>query len=217
MRVRGALVWLLWSASAAGTTIHSAAVSYQSGTFIIEVDALLDVAESRARTLLTDYNHLERFSPAVERSEILNSHAPGEYRVRTVTQICLWFYCQRMTRVEDVVEAHDGSITAVVVPQLSDFSSGNMRLNLWQEVAGTRMLIRSEVTPDVWIPPLLGPWLIKRALYAEAVETVHNLERLAAKATQSNGAGTSTAFGKENGVSYEVSKLLPAKHIDGYL
>jgi hypothetical protein len=197
MIVRGALVWLLWSASAAGTTIHSAAVTYQSGSFIIEVDALLDVAEARARTLLTDYSHLERFSPAVERSEILNTHAPGEYRVRTVTQTCLWFYCKRLTRVQDVVEAHDGSITAVVVPQLSDFSSGNMRLNLWQEVAGTRILIRSEVTPDVWIPPLLGPWLIKRALYAEALQTVHNLERLAAELASNRPAAEITSWSRQ--------------------
>ena len=114
--------------------------------------------------------------------------APGEYRVQTVTQTCLWFYCKRLKRVQDVVEAHDGSITAVVVPQLSDFSSGSVRLNLWQEVDGTRILIRSEATPDVWIPPLLGPWLIKRQLHADALETMHNLERLAAELAPPNAA-----------------------------
>jgi hypothetical protein len=183
MRAGVLLGWLLWSASAAGATIHSAAVRYQSGSFIVEVDALVDVAEPTARALLTDYTHLERLSPAVERSEILDTREPGDYRVRTVTYTCLWFYCKRLTRVQDVVEAHDGSITAIVVPELSDFSHGTMRLNLWQETAGTRILIRSEVTPDVWIPPLLGPWLIKRELHAEALQTVHNLERVAAEAT----------------------------------
>jgi hypothetical protein len=183
MRAGALLVWLLWSASAAGATIHSAAVSYQSGSFIVEVDALLDCAETKARALLTDYNQLERLIPAVERSEILDVREPGDYRVRTVSYTCLWFYCKRLTRVQDVVEAHDGSITAIVVPELSEFSHGTMRLNLWQETAGTRILIRSEVTPDVWIPPLLGPWLIKRELHAEALQTVRNLERVAAEAT----------------------------------
>jgi len=186
MRAAGLLVWLLCSASAAGGTIHSAAVTYQSGSFIVEVDALLDVAESRARAVLTDYKHLERLIPAVERSEILNRRAPGDYRVQTVTHTCLWFYCKRLKRVQDVVEAHDGSITAVVIPELSDFSYGNLRLNLWQEATGTRILIRSEAAPDVWIPPLLGPWLIKRELHAEAVQTVHNLERMAAEASPSD-------------------------------
>lgn len=186
MRAAGLLVWLLCSASAAGGTIHNAAVTYQSGSFIVEVDALLDVAESRVRAVLTDYKHLEQLNPAVERSEILETHGPGEYRLRTVTQTCLWFYCKHLTRVQDVVEAHDGSITAIVIPELSDFSYGTMRLNLWQEVAGTRILMRSEVAPDFWIPPLLGPWLIKRELRAEAVQTVHNLERIAAEVSQSD-------------------------------
>jgi len=182
MRTAGLLVWLLCSAPAAAGTIHNAAVTYQSGSFIVEVDALLDVAESRARAVLTDYQHLERLIPAVERSEILNTREPGNYRLRSVTQTCLWFYCKRLTRVQDLVEAHDGSISAIVVPEQSDFSYGTMHLNLWQEVAGTRILVRSEAAPDVWIPPLLGPWLIKRALRAEAVQTVYNLERMAAEA-----------------------------------
>ena len=186
MRAAGVLVWLLCSASAAGGTIHSAAVSYQSGSFIIEVDALLDVAESRARAVLTDYQHLERLIPAVERSEILAKREPRDYRLRTETQACLWFYCKRLRRVQDIVEAHDGSISAVIVPELSDFSYGTLRLNLWQEETGTRILIRSEAAPDVWIPPLLGPWLIKRELHAEAVQTVHNLERMAAEASPSD-------------------------------
>lgn len=186
MRVVGLLVWLLCSAPAAGGTIHSAAVTYRSGSFIVEVDALLDVAESSARAVLTDYRHLERLIPAVERSEILDTREAGDYRLRIVTDTCLWFYCKRLTRVQDVVEAYDGSITAVVVPELSDFSHGTMRLNLWQEATGTRILIHSEVTPEVWIPPLFGPWLIKRELHAEAVQTMHNLERLAAEATQSD-------------------------------
>ena len=182
MRAAGLLlVWLLYSASAAGGTIHNAAVSYQNGSFIVELDALLDVDESTARAVLTDYKHLERLIPAVERSEILTTREPGDYRLLTVTHNCLWFYCKRLTRVQDVVEAHDGSITAVVIPQLSDFSYGTMRLNLWQETAGTRILVRSEAAPDVWIPPLLGPWLIKRELRAEAVQAVHNLEQVAAE------------------------------------
>ena len=61
-----------------------------------------------------------------------------------------------------------------------------MRVNLWQEVAGTRILMRSEAAPDVWLPPLLGPWLIKRDLRNEAVQVVHNIERAAAEATQTD-------------------------------
>jgi hypothetical protein len=128
---------------------------------------------------LTDYNHLGRVNDAIEVSEILKTRKPGDYQVRTETEACVWFYCMRVHQVQDVIEAYDGSVTATVIPALSDFRQGYARLNLWQEPGGTRVLIRSEVEPDFWIPPIIGPWLIKRKLRSEALETVRNLERVA--------------------------------------
>ena len=59
----------------------------------------------------------------------------------------------------------------------SDLRHGYARVDMWQESEGTRILIRSEVEPDFWIPPLIGPWVIKKKLRSEALETVRNLER----------------------------------------
>ena len=156
-----------------------ASANHQSGVYFVEVDALVNVPEPRVRELLTDYNDLGKINPAIEVSEILKTREPGDYQVRTVTEACVWFYCKRIHQVQDVIEAEDGSVTATVIPELSDFRNGYARLNLWQEPGGTRVLIRSEVEPDFWIPPLIGPWLIKRKLRSEALETVHNLERVA--------------------------------------
>lgn len=185
----GCLV-LVWAASAAlAGKVYTAAVSHQSGVYRVEVDALVSVPAPRVRQLLTDYNHLGRLNDAIKVSEILKTRKPGDYRVRTVTEACVWFYCKRVHQVQDVIEAYDGSVTATVIPELSDFRHGYARLNLWQEPDGTRVLIRSEVEPDFWIPPIIGPWLIKRKLRSEALETVQNLERVApAGALPHNGA-----------------------------
>jgi hypothetical protein len=163
--------------------VYMASANHQSGVYLVEVDALVNVPEPRVRELLTDYNDLGKINPAIEVSEIIKTREPGDYRVRTVTEACVWFYCKRIHQVQDVIEASDGSVTAIVIPELSDFRSGYARLNLWQEPGGTRVLIRSEVEPDFWIPPLIGPWLIKRKLRSEALETVHNLEQVAQQDT----------------------------------
>jgi hypothetical protein len=180
MNTRGLLplLWLLSLGATAGE-IYTAAVSHRDGRYSVDVDVLVDVAEPRARALLTDYNRLHRLNSSIELSEVLLERGPGDYRVRTITEACVWFYCKTIHQVQDVMEAHDGSITAIVIPGQSDFRYGYARFNLWQEPAGTRILIRSEVEPDFWIPPLIGPWLIKRKLRSEALETVHNVERLA--------------------------------------
>ena len=181
MRAGLLLLWLLWCVPAAGGQVYKAAATHQEGSFVVEVDALLDAGEATGRSLLTDYAQLGRLNPAVEHSEIVEAREPGDVRVRVVAQTCLWFYCRRFERVQDIVEAHDGSITAVVIPELSDFSHGFQRFNLWQETAGTRLLMRAELTPDFWIPPLIGPWLLERELRSQALETVRNLERVAAQ------------------------------------
>lgn len=159
--------------------VYAVSASQQGAAYLVEVDALVNVPESRARRLLTDYNHLGRINPDIKRSEILLTRGPGDYRVRTVSEVCVWFYCKRLHQVQDVIEAQDGSVTATVLPGQSDFRYGVAHLNLWQEPGGARVLIRGELEPDFWIPPVIGPWLVKRKLISEALDTVRNLERVA--------------------------------------
>lgn len=174
-----ASVCVLWAVAGMAGKVYMASASHKYGVYLVEVDALVNVSEPRVRELLTDYNNLGKLNPAIEVSEIIKTREPGDYQVLTETEACVWFYCKRIHQVQDVIESYDGSVTATVIPELSDFRNGYARLNLWQEPGGTRVLIRSEVEPDFWIPPLIGPWLIKRKLQSEALETVRNLERVA--------------------------------------
>lgn len=182
--VAGLGIWLALSTfGASAGKVYTALVTHQSGSYFVEVDTLANAPEPAVRSLLTDYEHLSRVNPAIESSEILLERKAGDLQVRTVTKACVWFYCKRIHQVQNVIESQDGSITAVVIPEQSDFKHGYARINLWQEPTGTRVLIRSEVQPDFWIPPVIGPWIIKRKLRSEALETVHNLERVAIRET----------------------------------
>lgn len=89
---------LLCSTMAAAGKVYTAVVTYESGHYVVEVDALVEVAESRARELLTDYNHLDRVNPAVEVSEILDDRGSGDYRVRTVPGPASGFSANASTR-----------------------------------------------------------------------------------------------------------------------
>jgi hypothetical protein len=179
MRWISVLAVLVASATASAGEVFTALVTHQAGSYTVEVDALVESPEPAVRALLTDFSHLERVHPAVQSSEILAEISPGHYRVRMVTKACVWFFCKRIKQVQTMVEGIDGSITATVDPAQSDLKHGYARIELWQEQLGTRVLIRSEVEPDFWIPPVIGPWFIMRRLRSEALETVYNLERLA--------------------------------------
>jgi len=173
--------------------VYMAAASQQGRAYQVEVDALVSVPEPRARELLTDYAHLGRINPDIRVSEILLTRGPGDYRVRTVSEVCVWFYCKRIHQVQDVSEAADGSVTATVIPEQSDFRYGYVRLHLWQVPGGTRVLIRGELEPDFWIPPVIGPWLVKRKLLSEALDTLQNLERVAKPAPAPQASASKNA------------------------
>ena len=162
-----------------GADIHAAHADHQGRRYSVRVDAQVSASQPDVRRLLTDYNHLGRLNPSIKTSEILLQRTPRDLRVRTVTKVCVWVFCKRLLQVQDVTESDDGALTAVVIPELSDFRYGYARVRVWPEPAGTRVLLSGELEPDFWIPPFIGPWMIKRKLLDEALLTIGNLERVA--------------------------------------
>lgn len=151
--------------------------------YVVEIDARFAAPPERLRALLTDYAHLGRINDSIRHSEVMEVNSPQHHCVRTEAEVCVTVFCKRIVQVQDVSVLPDGDILATVRPTRSDFSYGVARWKFWQEPAGTRMRFRSEIEPAFWVPPLIGPWLIQRALHAETLKSVHNLERLAEHAS----------------------------------
>lgn len=179
--MRGLALALAVTAAGAGD-IRQVSVDRHGDLYRMEVDALVQAPASGVRARLTDYAHLDRLNGSIKSSELLPGTAPGEPRVRIVTRACVWFFCRTIEQVQSVRETRDGWIEARVIPELSDFKRGSARFSIHPEAGGTRVLILSEVEPDFWIPPVIGPWLIKRKLRSEVLETVSNLEAHARRA-----------------------------------
>ncbi len=140
----------------------------------------LEMPAHTLRALVTDYAHLARLNPAVVESRVL-SHRGGVTRVRTVVRGCIAFFCFDVHQVQDVRALPDGAIVAVTVPALSDFRYGRAR---WRIVArgarACRLDFEAVIEPSFWVPPLIGPWLIRYKMRQEALRTAATLERLAA-------------------------------------
>lgn len=163
---------------ATGTEIERLAVSYDGDTFRIELEARLDASPSTVYGLLTVYNHLERLSPGVVEAQRLNSAPPGEIWVHTVTEGCVAFFCRTLERVIQVQEHPELRITTQVLPDRSDFRSGRARLRIIPRNGGSRLEYRARMTPDIWIPPVIGPWQVKRNVRWNYRRMVFRLEQL---------------------------------------
>jgi len=165
-------------------TVHAGelldvAVGESGGRYAVQVEVHFDAPAARLRALITDYAHLDRINDAIRRSEVLAVNGPGRHRVRTEAQVCVGPFCKRIVQIQDVEVLPGGDVLATLRPEGSDFRYGRAEWRFRPEADGTRMHFRSEIEPAFWVPPFVGPWLIKRALEAEALRSVANLERLA--------------------------------------
>ncbi|WP_297527345.1 SRPBCC family protein [Thiohalobacter sp.] len=176
-----ALLFCFLALPAQAAELLNVLVEQRGTVYRVELDARFAAPAGRLRTLLTDYPHLDRINPSIHTSEVLAGAGPGRDRVRTVAKVCVAIFCKEIEQVQDLEVAPDGSINATVRPKQSDFRYGFARWRFEEDAAGTRMRFVSEIEPAFWVPPLIGPWLIQRALRAEALESIHNLERLAGK------------------------------------
>ena len=158
-------------------------VKYSNGTFFLDFNALIDARYETVHTVVTDYDRLHELSDAVLESVVLGTPRPREKRVRFLAQVCLLVFCFKKSLVVDVIEDPEGVFSARVVPELCDFNAGH---GTWRFSAAdalhTRVQYLGEHSPAFWIPPVIGPYLIKRKLIREAMETIQKVETITANA-----------------------------------
>ncbi len=147
----------------------------------------LEMPARELRAIITDYAHLARLNPAIVESKVL-ARKDGVTRVRTVVRGCIAFFCFDVHQVQDVRARADGEIVAVTVPALSDFRYGLARWRIVPRGAhACRLDLEAVIVPSFWVPPIIGPWLIRHKMRDEALRTAATLERLAS-AGEGSGA-----------------------------
>ncbi|MGH8281731.1 MAG: hypothetical protein ACRERZ_06020, partial [Gammaproteobacteria bacterium] len=78
-----------------------------------------------------------------------------------------------------VVELTPQDIVAQVIPQKSNVTSGSSSWHLEPEGDGTRMHWEMTITPDFWIPPLIGPAFVEDEMRTQGQYTAEGVEKLA--------------------------------------
>ncbi len=164
-----------------GAATLEATVSYNAGRFSLYAVSLIDLPEPRVRATLTHYENLPRVNGGIQAVEVLRRDPDGGVRMRVRSRVCILFLCQHYHWEQEVRTQSDGAILAVIDPKVSDFRDGWARWRLTPMGQRTRMVFDAELVPDFWFPPLIGPWLIKRKLYGEVLETAQGVERLASQ------------------------------------
>ena len=139
--------------------------------FDAEIEYLYDV--------LLDWDLSTEFSSVVVESRNLEPDGQGRPQYYTRNEACVAFFCKSMVR-EGVVEFERYEfIKASVIPDKSDFHYSNERWTFHEEGEGTVVVYDIEFSPKFFVPPLIGPYMIKRKLKSGAGDALDRIEVIA--------------------------------------
>ena len=181
LRVTGmVLSGLLLSAPAAAYRLGETAIHHDAGVYTIAFNVRLDADAGRVRDLMTDYDHLDRLSDTVTTSQVLEVLTDGSRHIKLDMRACVLFLCKTVRRVQKVTTLANGDITTHAIPEFSDFVRAHEHWRIQRQLHGTHIHYRAELVPSFFVPPWLGPYLIKQAIRRELVTAAQRLESLAA-------------------------------------
>jgi hypothetical protein len=159
----------------AGGVLDSS-VTYENGVYALSIEVRIEAPVDMVYRLITDYDHLHDINPAVRESRILHTYSPVKHRVRTVTRVCVLFYCRDVTQTQDMVQSPGYSIEAEILPRDSDIRRGSGHWRLTAEDDATILRFQADIVPAFFMPPLIGPWLIRREMVNQMSEIVTIIE-----------------------------------------
>jgi len=94
---------------------------------------------------------------------------------------CILSFCFDLIFVEQI-EQQPYQLTSTIVAQQSTFIDGVTEWSLEAvDAHRTRLSLEASQTPDFWIPPVIGPAVLKRVLFHDLDATCERIEALASR------------------------------------
>lgn len=154
-------------------------VEKEDTRYYLYSETTFDVGHEALYALLIDYEKFEEFTSAIVEARNLEPDARGRPGFFARMQGCALLFCKSFIRHGYLQLEPMSEIVAVAIPEKSDFKYSRERWRLIPAGEKTLLIYDFEMEPDFWIPPVIGPYFIQRALKNGAIRAVNRIERLA--------------------------------------
>lgn len=129
--------------------------------------------------VLNDYEGFPRLSSVFTEGGIVEPIKNGRGVVYVHMDTCVLFYCREVKLVEWLEVEPFERMVVTVDPERSDLEFGRGTWLLSSDEQGTLLDYEVEMKPRFWIPPVLGPLVIKAVVRSRGIRAVRRLEYLA--------------------------------------
>jgi len=176
----GILLALLASAQCANAAeMRSIEMHYEDGRYSMVSVAWFDAGLDESFHVFNTWDYSPRFSGAVVEARDIAAEPGGLPGYFVINRGCVLFFCKSMVRQGYVEADHNKLLRAVADPQLSDFEEFEESWEFSETDGGTSVRYSLQMVPDFWVPPAIGPYMIKRKLQKDGGRALDRIEVIA--------------------------------------
>jgi hypothetical protein len=176
----GALLAVCLAGAARGAEFRSVEMERDGDQYRLSSEVFVDAPRTGVYGILTDYAAFPQLSSVFRSGEVLEPVEHGRGLVYLLMRGCVLFFCKEVAVVQTIVVEPDKRIEAIVDPRRSDLDYGRAVWTLRDDGSGTLIRYEALLQPQFWIPPIIGPFVIKTAIRTRGLRAAQRLEALAA-------------------------------------
>jgi len=164
--------------------IKTIEIKKEKNLYHMHINATVNADFDNVIRIITDYENLPLINPYLKESKLMDNPENERITVNMLTEICVLFLCFNIRHVQTFHYIENGILFSRIIPGKSDFQAGWMR---WEIKAidsnkmspVTQILLDIEMVPDFFVPPVIGPYQIKKIMFEMTRATIINLEEKA--------------------------------------
>jgi hypothetical protein len=183
-----AALLILAACTVSAADLVSLEVDHKDGRYSMESVVWFDAGVNETFVVFSDWDLSTKFSSSIVEAHDLEPDEQGRPGFYIRNKGCVLFFCKSLVR-EGYVEAQpDHLLLAYTDPSKSDFRFCEESWEFAEENGGTRVRYVLQFEPDFWVPPAIGPYMIKRRLSAGGSDAIGRIEAIAQEyaASQAN-------------------------------
>lgn len=170
---------ILMSGVVLSADLREVTVEKEEKRYRLTSETRFDASVTDLYRVLTDYSLFTEFSSVFVESRNLRAAENGKPRYYTRMEGCMLLFCKSFVRVGELTLTPHREIVALADPEESDFNYSRERWQLEADGDGAILKYEFELEPSFWVPPVIGPYVMKRVLRAGGSDAVDRIEALA--------------------------------------
>lgn len=174
-----AMLLVLAAGTAAAADLREIEIDQAGGRYTMHSVVWFDVALDSAYNVFLDWDLSEQFSSVVVEARNTGSDEGGDRGFYTKNRACVLFFCKEVERYGKIEYEPGVWIRATTNPEKSDFHVSNEVWVFEPEGEGTRITYQLEMQPKFWMPPLIGPYVLKKKMREDGIRALDRIEAIA--------------------------------------